>query len=760
MKLEKKHYSTLLLLLFYSFISAQYIQVDATYSADVLVRNVLINSPCANVSNISVSGWDVENSYGYFNKNSSTFPFNDGVVLTTGRAVSAIGPNSSLLEEGTTSWIGDQDLQNAIGENNTINATVLEFDFLPLANKMSFEYIFSSEQYLANPGSNQCNFSDGFAFLLREVSPQNNYTNLAVVPGTQIPVKITTVRGQTPNCPAANEQYFGGFNGTEHPTNYNGQTAILKAEATVQPNVLYHIKLVIADQGNYKYDSAIFLGGGSFKVEKDLGPNRLIATGNPLCENESLVVDATLSGTNTYKWFRNGIQVGVNAQYTITQAGIYTVEITINATACVANGKIEIEYSAKPVLNNTTLVQCDTDSDGIAVFDLNKANISVIGTNTNLSSPIYYTSLLEATNAQNPINPSNAFMNSIPNQVVFVRAQNSFGCFGIAEVTLSTSNNTIIVAPIEICDFDNEQDGLSQFDLTSDITAIVLNGLPSGLTVDYYLTLAEAQSEINPLATIFNNTAANQQVIFAKIKNGTDCYGIAPITLIINTFSPSNFEDETYILCDDTIGTLEVDAVFNSYEWNTSETSPQITINQTGSYFVTVTDSNGCKATKNFTVESSSPPTITSIVINDFSNTTNSILVNVSGNGDYIYSLNGIDFQESNFFTNVAANQYFLTVKDKNGCGFVLESVVVLDYPKFFTPNGDGFNDVWEINNLLPNAKINIFDRYGKLIKQMFGGGTGWDGTFNTNLLPSSDYWFQLDLGNNRVIKGHFTLKR
>ena len=107
---------------------------------DIKVENILINSSCANVSNISVSGWAFTNgnSYGYFNENGSSFPFADGVILSTGRAASAVGPNTNLLSEGPTNWPGDIDLQNAINENNTINATVIEFDFLPFANKVSF----------------------------------------------------------------------------------------------------------------------------------------------------------------------------------------------------------------------------------------------------------------------------------------------------------------------------------------------------------------------------------------------------------------------------------------------------------------------------------------------------------------------------------------------------------------------------------------------------------------------------------------------
>lgn len=88
-----------------------------------------------------------------------------------------------------------------------------------------------------------------------------------------------------------------------------------------------------------------------------------------------------------------------------------------------------------------------------------------------------------------------------------------------------------------------------------------------------------------------------------------------------------------------------------------------------------------------------------------------------------------------------------------------------ITYPNFFTPNGDGYNDFWNISNLPETfePKIYIFDRYGKLIKQINPYGNGWDGTFNGQNLPSTDYWFKLEYvenGTNKEFKSHFSLKR
>lgn len=249
------------------FGNAQNISVDENQTAQQLVENVLINNPCANISNVSVSGGNFASgakSFGYFDGSGTTFPFEKGIILSTGRISDAPGPNTYISDGGAgMGWEGDPDLDQALGLSSTFNATILEFDFVPLGNKISFDYIFSSEQYLLNPSANQCNYTDGFAFLLKEAG-SSTYQNLAVIPGTTTPVKVNTVRGSGTICPPANAAFFDAFNEEEHPTNFNGQTVVLTAQSDVIPGTLYHIKLVIADEGNYRYDSAIFLGGGSF----------------------------------------------------------------------------------------------------------------------------------------------------------------------------------------------------------------------------------------------------------------------------------------------------------------------------------------------------------------------------------------------------------------------------------------------------------------------------------------------------------------
>lgn len=142
------------------------------------------------------------------------------------------------------------------------------------------------------------------------------------------------------------------------------------------------------------------------------------------------------------------------------------------------------------------------------------------------------------------------------------------------------------------------------------------------------------------------------------------------------------------------------------------------------------------------------------------------ITVLATDSGNYLYQLDYGPLQQSNVFQNVSAGTHVIKVVDANGCSSPLtRDILVVNYPKFFTPNDDTYNDTWNISGLQEqkDAKIFIFDRYGKLIKQIYPSGQGWDGTFNGEPLPSDDYWFLVEFTENfqsKEFKAHFSLKR
>ena len=756
-----------------TIVYAQNITVDDTYTAQKLIENVLVNSSCANVSNFSASGDTVplgQNSYGYFTNAGGIFPFTEGVLLSTQYAKKSIGPYTFTVgNDNDSAWPGDSDLNQILGITSTINATSLEFDFIPLTNFLSFDYVFASIEYNDN-GS--CNFTDAFAFLIKENITGSTYKNLAIIPGTSTPVSSTSIRpliptvGSKMGCSAMNEIYFNGFNGNTSPVNYAGQTVVMNSQTTVEPGKSYHIKLVIANDKNEFYDSAVFLKAGSFTPKIDLGPD-LLATNKPVCFGESYTIDTKLPATYGFKWYKDGsILPGKTDPFlNVTDSGTYKVEVIFTPATCVATDEIKLEFAPEIVLSDTTLTQCDDNTNGITVFDLTKVDNIIKKNDSTLSPVVYYESLSDAQGKINPILNPATYTKKPAIPMLFARVTNSFGCANYAEVSLVIANNSIAPQnPVAACDEDAIQDGLYQFDLNLQVSPQVLTGLPSGMIVEYYSIPADAVSQKNKLPNIFKNTSP-KQIIYARIINGADCYGIVPITLVVNTFNPPSFQDETVALCEGTSMELSVQTGFSTYSWNTNpqQNSPTIKVNQAGSYSVTITDINGCTKTKKFTVISSGIATITGATVNDFAGNKNAVLIEYTGVGNYEFSLDGTYFQDNPLFTGIGAGNYLAYSRDKNGCGLSAPySIYVLDYPRFFTPNGDGYNDDWKIKNLdlFPKSVITIFNRYGKLLKELNSINPSWNGIYLGNELPADDYWFYLNFGDGKIIKGHFSLKR
>ena len=171
-KFMKRKLLTALFLINSFFIFSQSITVNTTtYNDFGLVNNVLVNSPCVNISNVSSrtgTNFGSTNGIGYFQNTNPAFPFANGVLLTTGNVANSPGPNNSELSDGSTAWPGDANLEATLAASgitmSSRNATVLEFDFTTYSNYFNFQFLFASEEY----GTYQCNSTDGFAFLLTD----------------------------------------------------------------------------------------------------------------------------------------------------------------------------------------------------------------------------------------------------------------------------------------------------------------------------------------------------------------------------------------------------------------------------------------------------------------------------------------------------------------------------------------------------------------------------------------------------------------
>jgi gliding motility-associated-like protein len=173
-------------------------------------------------------------------------------------------------------------------------------------------------------------------------------------------------------------------------------------------------------------------------------------------------------------------------------------------------------------------------------------------------------------------------------------------------------------------------------------------------------------------------------------------------------------------------------------------------------------DTISCSSTKSFVVKKSNKATINTIETKDWTDNDNVITVFATGNGEYEYSIDGVNYQTSNQFTGLNSDKYTVLVRDKNGCGTATNEVYLLMFPRFFTPNGDGYNDTWKIkfSDIEAGMTVKIFDRYGKIIKVLSTNTDSWDGTYNGTELSATDYWFVVTRANGIEYKGHFSLKR
>ncbi|MDO5977284.1 T9SS type B sorting domain-containing protein [Flavivirga spongiicola] len=557
--------SYLLILFFLGTIQFTFSQIkvdDKKYTSEQLIKEVLINSPCAKVENITSSTGTAtgNNGIGFFTKEDSNFPLSSGIILSSGKAKNARGPNPSsgipALGDGNTNldalgfptWKGDADLERAIGlaTNSTYNASVIEFDFIPTANSINFRFLMASEEYAENF---PCEFSDSFAFLLRPIGSTSPYKNLAVIPETTIPISVVNIHNAISNvgssCPAKNARFFDklntGANAASSAINFNGQTKVFTASSTVIPNQRYHIKLVIADFEDGDYDTSVFLEAGSFDIGGSLGKNRTIANGNPGCNGTPIILDATLGTGTTYQWLKNNVDIAgeTNPTYNVTVDGEYSVKVNLAGTCSSTLGPVKIEFTTPPFISThpKDMILCEMDKDLKESFDFTENSKLVLGKqDKNKFRVSYHKTQKDADENTNQI--TLPYVNTTQSEVVFVRiADLTQSCFLTDSFTISVEKQPIANTPIAFEQCDDDTNGKISFDLSTKVSEILDTQNAADFTVTFYGSLAAANTgtpgtEI--VAPIINTT--NPQEIFARVENKKHppCFATTAVTLIVN----------------------------------------------------------------------------------------------------------------------------------------------------------------------------------------------------------------------------------
>ncbi|MDN3665525.1 choice-of-anchor L domain-containing protein [Algibacter miyuki] len=543
---------SLLILLICSCSSAyaQKISVDGGMGLQALVEDNLVDG-CVDISNvqsaINGSAYGFQ-SYGYFERAGSNFPFETGIMLSTGAAESGGNGEISIpLSEGSTVWGTDPDLEAALGTSNTLNATSIEFDIVSISSQFQFNYLFASEDY---DGVNPCQVSDGFVFLIKETGSAGPYENIAIIPGTTTPVNTSTVHPNLlPACAAENDEYFAGYNNGD--TNYIGRTTVLTASTTITPYVSYHVKLIIADQTDGTFDSAVFIEGDSFKI-LDLGED--ITS----CESAALLDGNINNPYANYQWFRNNTPISgaTNPTYTATTSGLYRIEVTVtlNGSDCVESDEIDILLNIEEDITPIPDYELCDDSRGdeIEIFDLStqsdalRANIPF----TNYTFSYHY----NETEARANINP---ILTPIPNtlsnpQNIFVRIEDlNTGCFTYTNFNLYVNPLPLIDTPttLEACDTDDLPDGKAIIDLTQKDDEITRG--QTDLLVSYHYSQPDADTGANPIPSPYQNINTTNERVFVRVEDpDTGCINYTELAVNI-TISPIVNRDTQFMdACD------------------------------------------------------------------------------------------------------------------------------------------------------------------------------------------------------------------
>ena len=317
--------------------------------------------------------------------------------------------------------------------------------------------------------------------------------------------------------------------------------------------------------------------------------------------------------------------------------------------------------------------------------------------------------------------------------------------------------------------------GLAVYDLTKKDSEVLGSQSANEFLVSYHLTMADAVDGANALPKQYP-TQPGSQTIYVRLTSigNSRCFDASQQFQLVNLETPSlDFSSEAF-LCEDNAGItigLENGSSNYTYQWDSGETTPSIVVSVAGEYKLTATNTQSglsCSAAKVVNVLTSRPPQIIDIEIEDLRNN-NTVTVITDNLEEYEYRLDDGAYQSGHKFYQVEPGMHTVSVNNPKGCGDVTEDIVVVGFPKFFTPNGDNSNDYWSITGveLLDSPVITIYDRFGKLLAQLGSTNSQWDGSFNGKLLPESDYWFKLTYtaGDGQTvtakyINNHFSLKR
>ncbi|AZQ44948.1 T9SS type B sorting domain-containing protein [Nonlabens ponticola] len=365
-----------------------------------------------------------------------------------------------------------------------------------------------------------------------------------------------------------------------------------------------------------------------------------------------------------------------------------------------------------------------------------------------------------------------------------------------ASITINVENAPTALIPdiINLC--DNSDDIVGEETLQFVDYNNLFHANHTRFEIDYYNTMDDAVSDRNRLPES-TTILAGETTFYTRITNrNTRCYDTSMITFSLDTMPLISLPEEYSVCINKATGTasdpvtISVDLPVADYDfvWTREynglrevleTTENRLVTNDLGIYKVDITSFlTGCSTQSQTLIRESSQPVdleIESDFVTSLDSHEITIILEDLGDQPSRYQVRLEDGEWFDMDRRGNAYEYTfdriqtddglqeVTVRDLQGCYYKQQELITIGVPQFFTPNGDGYNDTWNIRggkNLDPSSQLLLYDRYGKLLVELEINGNGWDGTYNGEPLPSTDYWYTLTTANNKMTRGHFALKR
>ncbi|BAO56334.1 hypothetical protein NMS_2325 [Nonlabens marinus S1-08] len=404
------------------------------------------------------------------------------------------------------------------------------------------------------------------------------------------------------------------------------------------------------------------------------------------------------------------------------------------------------------------VVQLEDDANALNRFRCSADPAESITLNVNTSEAVFTTPEYQWQSSTDAINFNDISGETASSYTTPLITSDTFYRVKIAEdaVNLAGSQcaNFSEIFEYDIIEVPNASPVNDRVAVCDDALGVLEVNPATGFEVDWYDSATGGNMLLGGSSTFETSQAG---FYYAELREpSTGCVSenraeIEFVTSDIPIVTSANFS-----ICPETSVTLDTEFEnAASYEWSTGEVTPTIDVNAAGSYTCVVTNDQGCSATATFEVDVFTIPEITDLIL------VGDELQVITNDGNFLYSIDGVNYQQSNILDISDLLRVNVRVTDQNNCTIVTQTFDRIGIPDYFTPNADGFNDVWTIGNIeaFPGARAEIFDRYGKLLRVLTVVDSGWNGTFNNEPLPSSDYWYRIYYESQEVV-GHFSLKR